>query len=292
MRVFISWSGSTSKKLAEIFREWIPAVIQIVKPYFSPDDINKGARWYTEISKELEQSKVGLICLTRENTDEPWIMFEAGALSKSVDKSRVIPLLFGINSADLKGPLLQFQAAVFGKDEVKKLLKTINQALGELALDAPVLDAVYEKWWPDLEKDINDVLKEQHQLDRAVLRTDRELLEEVLNTVRVLNSEMRTAYVGCASKFFAPIDILGLRIDTSTMLKKLDIRYLGQLVQRTEQEMLMLKAFGRSKVLEIKEALDMLGLHLGTRIDFSPEHPLDPRNHGMQSKGGRTETID
>jgi hypothetical protein len=82
MRVFISWSGETSKLLAEILRQWLPAVIQAVKPYYSPDDITKGTRWSGEIAKILEESKIGLICLTGQNLDAPWIMFEA------VEKSR------------------------------------------------------------------------------------------------------------------------------------------------------------------------------------------------------------
>ncbi len=43
----------------------------------------------------------------------PWLMFEAGALAKSVKGSRLVPLLFGIESADIKGPLIHFQAAAF-----------------------------------------------------------------------------------------------------------------------------------------------------------------------------------
>ena len=81
MKVFISWSGETSKGLAEALREWLPAVIQAVNPYFSPDDVSKGSRWSSEISKELEDSAIGIICLTKENLEAPWIMFEAGALS-------------------------------------------------------------------------------------------------------------------------------------------------------------------------------------------------------------------
>ncbi len=73
MKVFITWSGKTSKALAEVFREWLPGVIQAVKPYYSPDDITKGSRWFPEISKELEESRVGLICLTRDNLQEPWL---------------------------------------------------------------------------------------------------------------------------------------------------------------------------------------------------------------------------
>jgi hypothetical protein len=91
MKVFISWSGDLSKNIAEIFRQWIPSVIQAVKPYYSPDDVTKGTRWSTEISKELDNSKIGIICLTRDNIEKPWIMFEAGAISKNLDKAKVFP---------------------------------------------------------------------------------------------------------------------------------------------------------------------------------------------------------
>jgi hypothetical protein len=112
MKVFISWSGNLSKSLAEILRQWLPAVIQAIKPYYTPDDITKGARWTTEISKELEESSIGILCLTRDNLEAPWIMFEAGALSKKMDKSKVCPILFGVESTDIQGPLIQFQNVV------------------------------------------------------------------------------------------------------------------------------------------------------------------------------------
>ena len=88
-KIFISWSGPLSQKLGEALRNWLPSALQFVKPYFSPEDIEKGAKWNSEISKELETSNIGIICLTRDNTEKPWILFEAGALSKSLEKSRV-----------------------------------------------------------------------------------------------------------------------------------------------------------------------------------------------------------
>lgn len=93
-KVFISWSGELSNKLAEAVRQWLPGVLQFVKPYFTPSDIEKGARWGSDILTELDSSDIGIICLTKENLEKPWILFESGALSKNFEKSRVCTLLF------------------------------------------------------------------------------------------------------------------------------------------------------------------------------------------------------
>lgn len=183
MKIFISWSGNKSKAIGAVFKEWIPGVIQAVKPYYSSSDIDKGARWSNEIAAELEASKIGLIILTNENLEAPWLMFEAGALSKSLDKARVCPMLFGIEPTDLSGPLVQFQAAVFSKDEVLKVMKTINSQLGDAALESNVLDSVFEKWWPDLETKITAIIAKSSNTNKES-RSDRDLLEEVLSITR------------------------------------------------------------------------------------------------------------
>lgn len=188
MKVFISWSGQLSKLIAEAFRQWIPGVIQAVKPYYSPDDITKGARWGTEIASELDASKVGIICLTRDNLDAPWIMFEAGALSKNIDKSKVCPLLFGIEPSDIQGPLVQFQAAKFSKDEMRKVIKMINTELGENGLSADVLDSVFEMWWPKLKTDIDKVIAETNGKEKKIeVRSERDILEEILDLTRAVS---------------------------------------------------------------------------------------------------------
>ncbi len=104
-KVFISWSGDLSNKLAEAVRQWLPGVLQFVKPYFTPSDIEKGTRWGSDIMSELDSSDIGIICLTKDNLDKPWILFESGALSKNFDKAHVCTLLFNVDTTDLKGPL-------------------------------------------------------------------------------------------------------------------------------------------------------------------------------------------
>ena len=89
MRVFISWSGTKSRLLAEALRDWIPYVLPSAEPWMSATDIVPGARWSIEIASQLDTANVGIICLTPENIDAPWIMFEAGALSKTLSRALV-----------------------------------------------------------------------------------------------------------------------------------------------------------------------------------------------------------
>jgi hypothetical protein len=144
MKVFISWSGDRSKLLGEAIRWWLPHVLQFTRPYFTPADIEKGGRWANDISKELGQSQIGIFVMTEENLSSPWIMFEAGAISKVVEEGRVCAIVFGVRKTDLKGPLTIFQAIEFDKKEVRQLLTTINKAAKDAALDDRTLDEVFE----------------------------------------------------------------------------------------------------------------------------------------------------
>lgn len=183
MKVFISWSGPVSKRLAESIRDWLPGVLQLVTPYFTPADIEKGGRWANDIAKELSSAEIGVLCITRDNIHSDWILFEAGALSKSLDKTYVCPILFGINNADLAGPLKQFQTTEFTKADFHKLIAVINSRLGDQKLPAKTVDSVFEKWWPDLEEEINEILTSITIVDGPV-RADREVLDEILLLAR------------------------------------------------------------------------------------------------------------
>jgi hypothetical protein len=185
MKVFLSWSGDRSKAIAEIMRKWLPSVLQVVRPYFSPDDVSKGSRWSSEIAKELEASRIALLFITPENPEAPWLVFEAGALSKNLDRSKVCPLLFGeIEPTDIKGPLVQFQAAKFGKEEMRRVLKMINTELGDAGLSPEVLESVFEMWWPKLEEKVTLQLRETAEAGANARRSDRDMLEEILSLSR------------------------------------------------------------------------------------------------------------
>ena len=196
MRVFISWSGVRSQAVAEHIRDWLPNVLQSVEPYFTPSDLEKGGVWASEISRELANSEVGILCVTRDNVTSPWLLFEAGALSKQMEKTYVCPVLFDIKPTDLAGPLAQFQAAKFEHDDFLRLIGVVNERLGERKIAEKTLNNVFEKFWPDLQNEINRLLEsETDGTTGSSPRDDREILEEILQLVRKPRTNTRISSV-------------------------------------------------------------------------------------------------
>ena len=187
MKVFLSWSGQRSHKVACVLRDWLPSVIQSVLPYVSSEDIDKGTRWSTDISKELEASHYGVICVTKDNVHAPWINFEAGALSKSLDKANVTPFLIDIKRSDVQGPLLQFQSVIFEKDELFKLVSSVNNRIPQKnQLNESLLEKAFNVWWPHLEVDLKELEKSAEAPKPAIAPPDEKgkILEELLELVR------------------------------------------------------------------------------------------------------------
>ena len=197
VKVFLSWSGEKSHKVALVFRDWFPSVIQSLVPYVSSEDIDKGTRWSTDIAKELEDSSFGILCVTKENMNAPWLTFEAGALSKTMDKSFVSPFLFNIKRSEVSGPILQFQSTIFSKDDVYKLVKTLNKACGEETLSDERLDKAFNVWWPTLEDELNKIKQMEEDSNEAADNSssatvgNSEILEEILDLTRLNQKLLR-----------------------------------------------------------------------------------------------------
>lgn len=189
MNVFISWSGEESKAYAEVFRQWLPKIIQACDPFYSPEDIKAGMRWSVEIADKLQETEIGILCLTRDNLNAPWLMFEAGALSKQLE-SRVCPILFGLSPADIQGPLTQFQLNEFCPDGVYRVLSSINDLSKPNRLSLEVLKDSFDKWWPDLDSSISKAKPIVSSPSIASSRSERDLIEEIL--IRIRNSTVES----------------------------------------------------------------------------------------------------
>lgn len=191
MKVFISWSGSRSRIVAEALRSWLPNVLQALDPWLSFADIAAGSRWHQELGSRLSSSSFGIICLTPENQGNNWLLYEAGALSKSMESARVVPYLIGLRQTDLDGPLSHFQAVESEKEGTFELLRSLNSALetsGERALSETGLRRAHELWWPELEVSLHKALKMSSDADE---KAQREVEGRLLNTLLQVVSDYR-----------------------------------------------------------------------------------------------------
>lgn len=156
MKVFISWSGEGAFSVAEALHSWLPAVIHPVEPFLSSTDIRVGRRSMVELDRALQDAGAAIVCVTRSNIDAPWINFEAGAISARVN-APLCTLLLGISSQDVRGPLSQFQHASTSKEDVKRVLFSINEALianNERAVPRDALLQSFDALWPKLENEL------------------------------------------------------------------------------------------------------------------------------------------
>jgi hypothetical protein len=207
VKVFVSWSGVASRAAAELIKSWLPNVIQEVEVWISSQDIGKGEKWSIRLSENLTEIEFGLLMVTQENAKAPWIMFEAGALSKTV-KARVVPILCDLERLDVANtPLDQFQNALVGKEEIWQVVEAVNAACSR-ALDPVRLRANYEKWWPDFAAQFDniefsepDTKKESgSKTDSARLDKIEGALESIMSTLQRMRREegLRSAATGHA----------------------------------------------------------------------------------------------
>ncbi|MBL4646702.1 MAG: hypothetical protein COA52_09985 [Hyphomicrobiales bacterium] len=188
MKVFISWSGKRSKAMAGALKDWLPLILQYAEPWVSDKDIGAGDRWAQAIAGELETSNFGILCITPENLNSEWILFEAGALSKSMQDAKVIPLLFGLELSDLSGPLSQFQAIKVDQQGMLDVAKSINGVAETKAAEATIQQLV-PALWPQLESALT-AIPDKRKTEKH-MRPQTEILEELVSQVRGLGARMR-----------------------------------------------------------------------------------------------------
>lgn len=82
------------------------------------------------------------------------------------------------------------------------------------------------------------------------------------------------SHVEVNMNLYKTIDELDLSVRSNNCLKNANIRYIGELVKRTEAEMLKTKNFGRKSLNEIKILLIKMGLHFGMDLENFPDHKI------------------
>ena len=188
MKIFISWSGKLSKEVGIILKQHLPAILN-VEVFMSAHDIESGSRWSEKLSFELEKSNYGIVCFSPENLEAPWLLYEAGAISKLGGAAVCGLLLSHLKQTDISGPLSQFQNRRFIEGDISQLLLDINKKQKN-PKDESQIQLLFEAIWPKIDEQYETLLKRNESGSKPYKeRPERELLEELLFRVRSLESK-------------------------------------------------------------------------------------------------------
>jgi hypothetical protein len=153
LKVFLSWSGDISLSVAKTLRRWLPEIFPDIDPFISTE-LSAGTPWHLGVTRSLEESTIGILCLTTDNVRSPWLLFEAGALST------VIPFCFRIRPSELVGPLANLQAIQADKTGTRDLVQTINARRGAAKLFDQQLELIFDGWWPKFALELKESVYE------------------------------------------------------------------------------------------------------------------------------------
>lgn len=248
MKVFISWSGDLSQRVAEALHQWIKLVVQATEPWISSEGIDKGAIWFSEVSEQLATTSAGIVCLTGDNLESPWLLFEAGGLANKLSKSRVYTLLIDVGHSDLKPPLSLFNGTLLVEEDMFKLVKGINAGLGEKALNEDVLRAAFDAHWPALSRKIEAFREAHKSAPKVEARTLEDMVDEILETSRATYTAVSNGTTkGSLAELIGPIG----HSNESKVGEAL-----GQLITNTIQNDVLLNMQLRSAIQRLIQRVD------------------------------------
>ncbi|WP_072802413.1 toll/interleukin-1 receptor domain-containing protein [Rhodococcoides yunnanense] len=185
--IFISWSGDRAKAVATVLEEWLPLLFDDIKPWTSSGAIDPGNKWLYEINGHIQSSVFGIVIVTLENKEAPWLNFEAGAIgatfSGNDNYNRVAPIMVDFSSPrEMPNTLSQYQSVELDRPGMLGVVKSIATVLGK---EEQWIVARFDSQWNTqsalLEKAKTTASSSAH-------RTPDQKIDEILDSVRELKS--------------------------------------------------------------------------------------------------------
>lgn len=174
--VFISWSGEKANKYANFLENVLNQIFGRRAKTFYSGNIESGTVWLDRINQALEESKIGIIVLTKESMKKPWVNFEAGAIFKAdIKNTSIIPICVDISFKDLENhPLRFFQSRYyFTWDSMMNLFNYLKEKL---------------QW--QYQMNLQDIQKIQNEFSRFLDENkDLNLIEDLLHKNQISISE-------------------------------------------------------------------------------------------------------
>jgi hypothetical protein len=151
MKIYFSWAGATSYRVALSLRELINAIFPRLELWVPDADIQDGARWSSDLFQYLDQSVIGVICLDPSNSLNRWLQFEAGAIAKSLPPEKIRVLRFGLNQDHIQGPLTQFDSIGTDKTDILSFMELIRTSIEQFTISYMELRANLDINWSNFE---------------------------------------------------------------------------------------------------------------------------------------------
>lgn len=195
MKIIICWKGKTSRNVAELLQDWLKRVIQISDPILvNCDDESRDSHLHDQLISVGEC--FGVLCLTKENHNDAGVLFDAGVMTNILPKHRLFGVLSGLEAAEISRPLQRLSLLSIRKDDIWKLVRTINDSIGERALNNIILEDIFNTFWANFEKKTERMTHietepeaKTHQ-DIPAMKYESVMLE-VLATVRALEKRLQ-----------------------------------------------------------------------------------------------------
>lgn len=144
VKTFISFSGSKSKETADALEDFLLKVALNVKIVRAERDIALGQDWAEAIKAYLADIDLAIICVTRDNHEKPWFLFEIGTLAQRAPI--VVLFLLDLAANDLRAPLSDFQTIIPTRDSTWELVRGVSGVPDSSPLQSDLHEQFHEKW--------------------------------------------------------------------------------------------------------------------------------------------------
>jgi TIR domain len=191
-KIFISWSKFQSKRVAHVLKDYLPEILEDVEIFMSDKDIDPGQRSMKVLENELDGTTYGIAVVTEANQSEPWLNFEAGALSKAVVNDNqgvpyVVPLLVDIQTTtQLTGPISQFQAVQLNHDGLAEIITSICKLVN---INENIALKRFDRAWSEINEALSTARKRPTPRDDKKPRTDSQKIDEALEILRTMQRQ-------------------------------------------------------------------------------------------------------
>jgi hypothetical protein len=136
-----------SREVALLLNEKLRPMLWDTITFMSRENIPSGAEWAGVLAKELQGSLFSIVCLTPQNLNSAWVLYEAGALTSQPQQRLCALLLGGVTVRDIPGPLSRYQSRTWSENEFGQLMRDIGALLDNPPSEKQ-FDTLWRQHWP------------------------------------------------------------------------------------------------------------------------------------------------